>query len=283
MLLTSVIIDLELSRPIRRTTREQYQRSARYFSDFIGREAAAVDLSEPRVNLWLASLEARGLSPGSRKNLLRGLLVVWNHATFSGHAPPYARARLRKVKAVDRLVHAPTREAVESLLAAADAMRGNVDTSGVSARVYCSAYVRTAADTMLRPGDMRQLAWADLDLEARIVSLVQSKTGRLVRRPVRPETADALRDLRCAARVSCERVFPLTKWGWRCWERKLRKASAGWGRGVGLGHCRHAGATAIASSSGISEASAALGHVPGSQVAPRHYVASAASSGPLPW
>lgn len=283
MLLTSVITDLELSRPIRRTTREQYQRSARYFSDFIGRHATAADLNEARVNLWLANLERLNLAPGTRKNLLRGLLVVWNHATFSGQAPPYARARLRKIKAVDRLVHAPTREAIESVIAAAESMRGTISTVGAPARTYCSAYVRTAADTMLRPGDMRRIAWPDIDLDTRVVSLVQSKTGRLVRRPIRKETADALRSLRNSAKTPAELVFPLTKWGWRCWERKIRKQSTGWGPGVGLGHCRHAGATAIAAASGISDASAALGHVPGSQVAPRHYVASASSCGPLPW
>lgn len=283
MLLTSVITDLEMSRPLRRSTREQYHRSARYYSDFIGRDAAAADLSESRINLWIASMETRGLAPGTRKNLLRGLLVVWNHATFSGAAPPYARARLRKIKQVDRLVNAPTREAVESLIAAAESMRGTVDTLGVPARVYCSAYVRTAADTMLRPGDLRALTWAGIDLDSRLVSLVQSKTGRLVRRPVRIETADALRSLRSSSREKVAAAFPLSKWGWRCWERKIRKASTGWGTGVGVGHCRHAGATAIAAAVGITEASAALGHVPGSQVAPRHYVASAASSGPLPW
>jgi len=263
-----VLSQLFQSREISRSTKEQYERAVRSFGHHLGREAVIQDLHESNVNAWVAHLEARGLSPCSRKNMLRGLLCVWNFAASLCLCDPYRRPRLRKVKQPSRIIVAPSSEAVSQLIAAAEVLTGRI--GGISAKIYASAYVRTAVDTMLRPSDMRRLEWEWLAGSS--IRVVQSKTGKFVARPLRNETVEALQRFRDACGARSGVMFPLSKYTWRDWEARMREGIEGFGPGVSLGHLRHAGATSIDRKHGMQAASAALGHVPGSQMAPRFYV-----------
>lgn len=276
MTLLLLVEQLTLERDIQRVTSQQYRQIVRQFSDFIGRPATASDLIESRVNLFTSQLQAT-YDPVTVRNKLRALLVIWNYAASLDLVADYSRTRLRRPKVPRKPVEAWDGSQVQQLTTAARSAPGTTR-RGCPVSEYMLAYVLVAADTMLRPGDMRRLLWSHVSGQS--VSITQHKTGRPVCRPLRAVTVEALDRIRS---YSSTVVFWLSKSSQRKHEDRLRKAAGVWQAGRALGRLRHAGATEIARRDGIESASTSLGHAPGSVVAASHYVAASATSGSLPW
>ena len=270
-----LVEQLALERDIQRVTAQQYRQIVRQFSDFLGRPGIPSDLAEHRVNLFTSSLQQR-YDPVTVRNKLRALLVVWNYAASLDLVADYSRSRVRRPKVPRKPVEAWTGSQVQQIEAAAAAATGTTR-RGCPVKDYLLAYVLVAADTLLRPSDMRRLLWSHVTGQA--LTITQRKTGRPVCRPLRTVTVEALERLRP---YSADRIFWLTKSSQRKHEDRLRRAAGVWHAGRALGRLRHAGATEIARRDGIESASSSLGHAPGSVVAAAHYVACVAS-GSLPW
>jgi len=274
--LRDLVKDLGADRDVRKITLEQYDRSARYFSNFIGREANPGDLLESRVNLWTQSLQSK-LDPVTVKNYLRGLLVLWSYAASLEIVNGYQRSRIRKPKIPQKPVKAWDESAVSAIIRAAGSLSGSLR-NGCPIATYMKAYVLVAADTMLRPSDIRRLEWNMI--EGLRLRIVQSKTGLEVVRPLRSVTLSALADLRKFSPP--QGIFWLTHAGTRRHEIKVRRAAGVWENRRALGKLRHAGATKIADTKGMDAAAMSLGHAPGSVMAAKFYVVRK-ESGPSPW
>lgn len=275
--LRQLVQDIAKERDIQQSTIDQYDRSSRYFGDFIGKDASPQDLLESRVNLWTASLQEKYGST-TVKNYLRGLLAVWNYAASLELVSEYQRARIRKPKVLRKVVSAWRPETVRAIEAAAMGLPGTI-LNGCPVSVYFTAYVLVAADTMFRPSDMRLIEWDSI--QGDLATIIQHKTGCQVTRPLRQKTIDALKSLRPWKKTG--RIFWLGKGGHRFHENKLRKAAGIFEPGKALGKLRHAGATQTARNHGMAAATASLGHLPGSVVAAISYVAPDQSAVPGPW
>lgn len=278
--LRDLVKDLGAERDVRKITLDQYDRSARYYSDFIGREAMPADLDESRVNLWVTSLQERDphLEPLTIKNYLRGMLVLWSYASSLYLVNEYQRSRIKKPKVPRKTVKAWDGTQVAAIIEASSVLTGNLK-NGCPIATYMKAYSLAAADTMFRPGDMRRLEWGMIC--GHEIRIIQSKTQVEVVRPLRSATVAALEELRKVGKKP--RIFWLTCAGQRRHETKVRKAAGVWESQRALGKLRHAGATKTARDHGMAAATASLGHLPGSTVAATSYVAPERSAVPGPW
>lgn len=277
MTLQELVISYAASKDVQPVTVAQYERSIRFFSTFCGHEATPEDLAEFRVNLWVKNLQGR-LDPVTVKNYLIGLLTIWNFAASEELCGEYKRTRIRRPKIPEKVIRAWNDSQVSSLENAARNVTGTLH-GGCQVSVYMTAYVMTAQDTMFRPGDMRRIKWEDL--QGDVIRIVQSKTGTRITKTLRLDTVAAVECLRRFARED-GLIFWLAKGGQRVHENKVRHLAGVFEKGRALGKLRHWGATKIAPDKGVDAASKSLGHKPGSNVAPRFYIADDESS-PGPW
>ena len=142
------------------------------------------DLDVAKASAWLSRETGRGVSARS-VNKARGFLKQWSRWLLLERRLPhdlYASLGTLNVEADRRRVRrALEAHQVEALLK-------------VAPRYREEAY-RLAVTTGLRRGELRQLRWGDLDLEARTLEVraEASKNGRAATLPLFERTASALR------------------------------------------------------------------------------------------
>jgi integrase len=280
MNLASLLAEQLAERPVARITEEQYYRAIRCYSQFLGRPAVVADLETSRANEWLAAVAKRA-APRTVLNRKRGLTAVWNYATDRGLALAYQSRRLRRVRIPRGVVEAWSLDQVEALFAAAKALPGST-ACGIPAALLMSAVCSIAYETGIRPSDWRRIAWDSIDLKTRTARFVQHKTGVVHVVGFSVITAEILERLR---RYGRERVVPVGPGSIRRWEVRLfalagERFGFGRRRGQGIGTLRKSHATAVYLEAGDCAAAESLGHVSGSAVAVRYYIASSATRDP---
>jgi integrase len=281
MLLSHLLLELVAERPVASITESQYDRAVRCFSKFLNRPATVEDLVPLLVNQWLAEVAKRS-KPRTVLGRKRGLTPIWNYATDRGLAPAYDSRRLRRVSVPHSIVSAWSIDQVTALFKAAKILPGRT-ASGIPAALLMTAVCGLAYETGVRPSDWRGLQWQDVDLDRRLVSFVQHKTGKPHTAAFSHVTAAALLELR---RYGCASVVPVSMPAIRRWESVLfRTAENLFGfskrKGQALGTLRKSHATAVYLSHGELAAALSLGHVSGTAVARRHYIDSSVSSDPV--
>lgn len=284
MLLSDLLRELVGERPVAPITEAQYARSIACFSRFLGRTAAVADLTVAHVNQWLKDLEqSAGVSAGTLLGRKRGLTPVWNYATELGLCRGYETRRLRRVRQPEPIVRPWSTTQIKQLLEACDSLPGRLR-CGLYAKDLLRAVIWIGFETGLRPSDWTQVRFADVDMSAGRIAIVQHKTSKPHYAAIGPDTLVAIRKVELPVR---ERLVPLTKGGMRRWELKLFKhASKHTGfqrmKGQALGTIRKTHGTQVCIEHGLEAAAQSLGHVSGTRVARRHYVGTDALRRPIP-
>jgi integrase len=277
MFLSDVLSQLLAERAVRPITAAQYQRSITKLQEFLGRPPTVADLDYATINGYLIWLEkTKCLSAVSVRNHRIGIICLWNYCVHPlGLVPQYAHRRIRCPRIEHKPVMAWSIPDVGKLLEAAAQVPGTLK-NGLPAAVLLECWIRLGAETGLRPSDLRQLTWSQIDLNRRTLSLSQSKTGQPITCGFSGKTCQALRRL---ARLRFDRVFPIEKSGIWKWEQKLYRLAAilnGFARQhrQGLGTLRKTHATEVYREHGLAAASEALGHRSGTRVVQDHYLDS---------
>lgn len=258
-------------------TRDQYRRSVRCYSSFLGRPADRPDLIEAVVNRWLVFL-GDTKAPETVKGRKAGITAVWNWLAEQGELRGYDVNRLRKIKTTPKAPVAWSVENVRALLAGAADVRGSL-ACGLPGRDFLAAWVWLAFESGIRPSDARLLRVDQLD---QVITIVQHKTGK--QHTFRLSEA-ALEALNRCARAGRDRLFGLPRSTSRRWELILFREAEKHGfkrrRGQALGTLRKTHGTEVCRSHGLEAAARSLGHVSGIEVARRSYVEPAAYCAPV--
>jgi integrase len=260
--------DMNLENPVAPLTAKNYERSFRYFGEFLGRPAQRSDLVERTINEWLAAIAGRSASTVLGHK--RAVTVLWNWLAGQNLVRPYDSRRLRRVTVQLSPPRSWAVDQVRALLEGAATLSQPCD-HGTAAEML-RAWVLLGYESGLRPGDIRRLRPADVAGD--VISITQHKTGRPHTFRITPATRAALEPLIAAGR---ETLFPPSKRQIEKWQARLFFASKPFGffkqRGQGLGTLRKTTATEICRRDGVSAAARALGHVSGVGIALRHYIA----------
>jgi integrase len=273
MLLASVIDRIAMDRDIEKVTVDQYIRHVNRFSECLGHEATIEDLSEDSLNRFLVSLQKEGLVGTTVRNYRVSITVVWSYLTEKEGLREYSIRRVRRLKIVQRPVHAWSLKQIGQLIAACEDVRGTLD-NGIAGKDFLKAWVYLGYDTGLRPSDVRLLKWSDVNQIDGDVIITQHKTSVPHCAYLSPQSQESLRAIQFPER---ELIFPLTKGGVRRWELKLYDVAKNHGfsrrKGQGLGTLRKTHATEVYRSEGESAAAESLGHVGGVRTARASYIA----------
>lgn len=279
MLLAAMLKQLVAERAIRPITIAQYQRSVTKLAEYLGRAPTEQDLVYDTINGYLLWLEkTKCLSAVSVRNHRIGIVCLWNYAVCPMElVPPFVSRRIRCPRIARKPVVAWTIHDVSKLLEAACQIPGTLK-NGLPASMLLECWIRLGAETGLRPSDLRQLTWQQIDLSSRTLALCQSKTDQAI---VCGFSARTGRVLHRMAKSRFPRVFPIDKSGMWKWEQKLYRLAAicnGFARQQrqGLGTLRKTHATEVYREHGLAAASESLGHRSGTRVVQDHYVASIA-------
>lgn len=279
MRLDNVLTQLVSERAIRPITIAQYQRSVTKLAEYLGRAPTENDLVYDTINGYLLWLEkTKCLSAVSVRNHRIGIVCLWNYAVFPMElVPQFVSRRIRCPRIARKPVVAWTIPDVAKLLEAACQIPGTLK-NGLPASSLLECWIRLGAETGLRPSDLRQLTWQQIDLSSRTLSLCQSKTDQAIVCGFSSRTGQVLHRM---AKSRFQKVFPIDKSGMWKWEQKLYRLAAiynGFARQQrqGLGTLRKTHATEVYREHGLAAASESLGHRSGTRVVRDHYVDSAA-------
>jgi integrase len=268
-----LLVDVEnmlLERPVDPATGANYRRSVRFFGDHLERPAERSDLREPIVNRFLASVAAVR-SSATVLGHKRSLTAVWNWLAEQRLVDDYHARRLRRVSLVTPPPRAWSLDQIRQLLEAAGQLPGQL-AHGCTAAQLMTAWVLVGYETGLRPSDLRVLRPADI--AGGVITLTQHKTNRPHVCTLSPLALEALRPLLATGSAT---VFPPRKTTMRRWELRLFKFAEKFGfvrlEGQALGTLRKTNATEVCRRDGLDAAARSLGHVSGSGIAKRYYVA----------
>lgn len=266
-----LLVDVETliaERPICNGTQNQYRRSVRCYSDFLGLPADREHLQELPVNRWLKSLDGRK-SPPTIRGRKAGITAIWNWLAETGSVPHYNPNRLRRINVPQKAPRAWSVQNVQALLRGADDVAGELR-CGLNAADMLRAWIWIGYESGIRPGDILALA---SDQIGNRVTITQHKTGKLHTFTLSPAAMDAIARI---ARPGEQELFGVPRSTARRWEAKLFEAAAKYGfvrrKGQGLGTLRKAHGTEVARTSGIEAAAQSLGHVSGTLIARQSYV-----------
>ncbi len=282
MLLQQVVEEIAGERDIQKITEDQYRRSQKSFSEYLGRNAKIEDLTPSNINQWVKSLQS-SKSATTCANYLAGLLVIWNHLAERQLVDPYHTKRIRHIRRDHNPVVAWTIEEIRILMKSADLLEGVLRNTSIKASEFMRALILVSFETGLRPSDMRLIKIDQIDFKARTISIVQHKTRQPHVAKLSEPTIEAIKRLK-----TTDLVFPLGKTGVRKWEIKLYKiAEENFSfcrrKRSGIGTLRKSHATEIFTEFGLDVAARSLGHVGGVSTARLHYIDSRAiNSGTLP-
>lgn len=172
---------------------DNIRRAVRYFEKWARRRVKISELDCDSANAWLATLQAKRISPHTVDSYRRGLLCVWNEAYRYGDNdnPPL---RLKRIKKPRAKVTAFTHEEIGKLL---DATKRFVKPlpDGNPESDWWFACVHVAYSTGLRRGDLMALKMTDIGAGGR-ATVIQHKTGYPVTVRLPTVALDALRVLK---------------------------------------------------------------------------------------
>jgi integrase len=268
-MLISDFQDMNLENPVAVLTGKNYERSLRFFGQFLGRPAERSDLVERVVNQWLSTVAAEK-SSATVLGHKRGVTVLWNWLAGQNLVRPYDSRRLRRVTVTTPPPRSWSVDQVRALLEGAATLLQPCN-HGTAAELM-RAWVLLGYESGLRPGDMRRLTPADV--ARNVISITQNKTGRPHSFAITAATRAALEPLIAAGNPT---IFPASKRQVEKWEARLFAASKTFGffkqYRQGLGTLRKTNATEICRRDGVTAAARALGHVSGVAIALKHYIA----------
>jgi integrase len=269
MLLIDDVETLIAERAICVGTQNQYRRSVRCYSEFLGEPAKRTHLAEREINRWLVKLESRGIAPETVRGRKSGITAVWNWLAEQNLIPHYNPNRLRKIKISQKPPRAWSVDNVRALLAGAAVVTGRL-ACGLPASQLLTAWVWLGYESGLRPSDILRIR---VDQLGKKVSITQHKTGKPHTFSLSEAALAALAPLLCGDRLS---AFGLPRSTARRWELKLFAAAANFGfsraRGQALGTLRKTHGTEVCRHSGLDAAAQSLGHVSGTLIARQSYV-----------
>lgn len=210
------------------------------------------------------------------------MIRIWNYATDRyGYAQCIPR-RIRRQRSPEKIVKAWSLNDLSALLSASREMPGTLR-CGIPANVFMTAWIWVGYETGIRPGDLRELRWENVDLANRTILIVQHKTRKVHAASFGEDAAAWLQRLQAFGN---ELVFPLCKWGVRRWEGFLYARAARFGfsrlKGQGIGTLRKSHATQIYLLHGLAAAADSLGHRGSTRTAGAHYVDSRQQRGLVP-
>lgn len=190
------VLERELSREYGKSLRAV----EREFSAWLKRRAQCTDLTDARVNSWLAFLcAANGRARVTMANKRQLLLILWRAAWRDGLVSQPPR-RVRVIAAPTPPVRAWTRGDVKRLLAIAARAPGRMMRSRVPRAKFWRAFILTAYYSGLRLGDLCRLRWEEISADGTILT-VQHKTGEPIVCRVRRDCLAALKAIRSAKRL----------------------------------------------------------------------------------
>jgi integrase len=229
-----------------------------------GREALAA-ITRPRLQQWVRTLLADGLSPSSVRNTLAALQVLYRHALDVGEVQHNPTSGL-KMPAVER--REPRYITPTTAAALIEAL--SLDDGAVYATAFYAG---------LRRGELWALRWSDVDFRAGVIRVRRNED--VVEGEIEPKSSSGrravplIRDL--AALLAAhhergegegrERVFPGERGGKFSAEALAKRARQRWEAAglipVGLHDCRHTFASFMIDAGVNAKAlSAYMGHSP---------------------
>lgn len=204
----------------------------------IGHEPTVEDLTVETVNRHLKSTRDT-MTPETRKSHRRMLLTLWQAAADEGLTGEPPRRKVMQIRVPDRLQRAWNVDEVKALLIAANDFTGRYK-NDVPKRLYWRSYILAAWDSGLRGCDLRKLPRRSIADDG-ACTLVQKKTGRMLRVRFRKATLDAI-----AESYPPDRDLIWGLWGrLECWRREAKRLLECAGLVGGIRQLRHSSGTAV--------------------------------------
>jgi len=254
------------TRSIAPATANQYDIAVGRFEEFAGRGIRLDQLDETQLSEWL-QVYAGTARPATVRSKRNAILALWRAAADDFLCePPRRRVRMARVPWTPPVCW--SLEEVRQLIRTAQALPRR-HPCGLRRREWWPLAIRLAWDTGLRWGDLTQLRFNDI--HDGVVVVVQRKTRTPHISRLHPSTVQAVE----ASRGTCPRetVVPWTA-SHETFTRQVRRLveKAGVRRGTWK-WLRRGGATDVEiQEPGRGASSRHLGHRPGSNIAPLHYL-----------
>jgi len=175
-----------LSRDVSKGYAFQLRNCVDKFGEFLGREAQFADLTDDTVNRYLAWMIEQGFARETIAGRRRMLKTIWLEA-FADSLVSQPPRKLRPIRTVDRVIDGYLREDMLALIATAKALPGNFRGTAVPRAGYWSSLLPAKWESTLRLGDILTFERAFIQ-PGGFISIVQNKTGRIVRRKFSSET-----------------------------------------------------------------------------------------------
>ena len=180
-----------------------YRHTVASFSRWLGRPATLEDLTDDAVSAYLASLNARGLSPYTVNKERSQLLAIWNYAARKKFVPVFPDVAPETLP--KRVPQAWTVEDLSALLDACHSEPGTI--SGVPAADWWVSLHLVIYDTAERIGAVLELRWGDYQPPWLLIP-AESRKGR---------RADKLHKLGADTQSALARIRPPDRdliWPW---------------------------------------------------------------------
>lgn len=253
-----------LYRDVRPSTVRQYALAAAALERWHGGPVLVADLTEDLVSRWLAAYSAT-VSPATAAGKRSMLLVLWRAAADDGLVGSPSR-RIRPVRQPARAIECWSIDEVERLLEACRGLQRR-HRCGLPRSEWWDLAIRVAWDTGLRWADQMQLP-AAAAAGGRFV-VVQGKTRRAVTCELSPPTLAVLDQSLASCPRQLATPWPSSQESF-LQQFRLLVSRAAVRRGTWR-WLRRGSATDVELQS-RGDATAHLGHAPGSRVADKHYL-----------
>lgn len=217
MLLSEFLRNYALQHDLQDNTRLQLEIVVRQFEAFCHAKPLE-EITSQEINRWSASLLGRNrrVTVASKVRRIRTLLK----AAIRSHLRGKLDGLVRKIKTPAHVVQGFNAAEVRQLLYTAEKIRGWFRLTGIKRSDFFVSYLHGGWDTCFRAGDMLTARKADLRPEKRCLVKVQRKTGRVVVRPLRDVTWDAIERILTQGDQSPERPI----WHWLAHREAFYKA-----------------------------------------------------------
>lgn len=260
-------------RDIARATWDDYRWVVKAFEKWYGRSLALDDLSARLITDYLCWMIDLGRKPATLRSRRMKLLVLWGAAFDGGYTTNPPDKRIRRIRVPDPNPQGLTHGEMCRLVAWCQVnLRRKMRLVPVPAGDYLAALFLFLWATGMRLGDAVSMEYAWL---GPTITWRQSKTGRWHRASLSPATLAAIEKIRTERAM----IWPRPGKNRTALYRLIRRAFKGAGLAGTSKWIRRGVATDVYLSGG--DPGQALGHVPGSRVAFRHYVSQEAQLSPV--